>query len=274
MKRNLTKLTTFAILLSLFAGFSSCSEDEEPTTGDNTPTTIQADNEWVEGVIAVNQELWYKVSGVDASFTTLFVEWAELENQGENHNFTADIKVSAYMLDGETPYFEGKNNGYKDNKKSIALTEERDVLLKVELNDATKPGTFALRSTGEAVADTEIEYIKVTVGDVWYQTDIAEGKVVGFNVDCLDVAKVNIIWLESETDETYTADVKGSVYHKDAVTPYKILGKTDDFLDKDNSKEGNPKGVEVDQTEKKVKVHFKVGTKAGTFAFKAVEIVE
>jgi hypothetical protein len=140
--------------------------------------------------------LWYKVTA-EETFTTLYVEWAELDNHGEDRNYTADIKVSAYKLDGETPYFEQKDNGYKASKKTLELSTEKQILVKVELNDVTKPGTFALRSTGIGAVD--VEYIQINVGDDWYEASITEGEIVGFNVDCTGASNVQVIWVEADS---------------------------------------------------------------------------
>lgn len=270
------KKSILYLMAVLFAAvlFTACDNDND-NNGDLTdevPTVFQADNNWFEDSIQVGDELWYKVVG-EETFTTLYVEWSEAEFHGDSRNYTADIKVSAYQLDGETPYFEDKNNGYKDSKKSIALSGEKEVLLKVELNDETKPGTFALRCTGTGA--TEIEYIDLPIQDEWTDATIEDGEVIGYRVDCGDIEKVNIIWAEVDSpEEGYTAEIMGSVFHKDGETPYKQIDKDDDFLNKNNSHSDKPKGVLVDQDEKKIKIHISVNTTPGKFAIKVVERVE
>lgn len=95
-------------------------------------------------------------------------------------------------MDGKKAFFEEKVNGYKDSKKSLSLSVEKQVLIKVELNDLSIQETFALRSTGKGAVD--IEYIKLNVGDNWHEASITEGDIIGFNVDCSGLSKVNVIW--------------------------------------------------------------------------------
>jgi hypothetical protein len=112
------------------------------------------------------------------------------------------------------------------------------------------------------------------MGDVWTPGTIEAGQTIGYSVDCGDIPIVNIIWAENGSPESgYTSDIVGSVFHKDAQTIYKQYGKTDDFLNKDKSHSDNPKAVEVDITEKKIKIHIN-GTVAGTFAIKVVEVTQ
>lgn len=260
------KMKAFFILGLLIVGLTACDSDndDEKTV---EPTVFQADNNWFEREIVANQELWFKVIG-EETFTTLYAEWAEFENHGESKSYTADIKVSAYMLDGTTAYFEDKDNGYKDSKKSIELSLEKEVLLKVVLNDPTKPGTFALRSSGSGVVD--VEYTSIELGADWVDVTIDEGETQGFEVKCDAGSVVEVIWAEFDSPEDgYTANVMGTVLQKDGETIYKQYGKDDDFLNKNNSHSDNPKAVEVVADENKIKVHITEGGIAGTYAIKA-----
>ncbi len=270
---NLMKFRNYAIMLTILSLlFVSCDDENNDIPEDKTPTVFQADNNWYEDSLIPGQELWYKVVAGE-TFTTLFVEWAELDNHGQDRNYDADIKVSAYQLDGVTPYFEDEDNGYKDQNEELTLSVEKEVLLKVVLNDESKPGTFALRSTGTGAVN--IEYIKLNVGDEWYEATITDGEIVGFNVDCTGATKVQVVWAEDGSPEVgYTAEIMGSVLYKDGETPYITIDKGDDFLNKNKSETGNPKSVVVDAEEQNIKVHFSVNSNPGTFAFKVVSIIE
>ncbi len=263
------KNTAIKILSALFLAVmltTACNKDDNNDTPEVVPTAVQADNNWHENEIAAGKVKWYNVIG-DETFTTLYIEWAELDNHGESKSYTADIKVSAYKLDGVTPYFENKNNGYKDSKKTIELGIEKQVLVKVELNDETKPGTFALRSTGTGAVD--LEYTELILGADWTEATIEEGKTLGFFVGYSAESIIEVIWTEVDSPEDgYTANIMGSVFKKDGETPYKQFGKDDDFLNKDKSHSDNPKAVDVDPDENKIKIHITENGSAGTFAIK------
>ncbi|MFC2098779.1 hypothetical protein ACFLSP_03430 [Bacteroidota bacterium] len=259
-------LYAICIFFFLLIIFSCTRDDPEP---DYLPVEFEADNSWVEAEIEMDEVIWYKVTA-DETFSTLYIEWAEADNHGENKSYTGDIKVSAYMLDGSTPYFENKNNGYGGDVRSFPLEGEFEVLLKVELNDESKPGTFAIRSTGTSGAG-DIVYQNLDMGDSWTDASIKEGETIGYKVDCGDNARVKIIWAESDSPETgYTAEIKGSVFHLDGETPYKDLGNDKDILNKNKSHSDDPKNFDVDPSEKKIRIHIMVNTLPGTYAIKVV----
>ena len=267
MKLNYNLLLKF--LVPGLVLLSACSEDDplpEPL-----PVDIQADNKWNEGEISTDQVKWFKVHG-EESFATMFIEWAEEGFHGESRSYNADIKVSAYKLDGSTPYFENKNNGYGSSARSIEVQDEFQVLLKVELNDPSKPGTFALRSTGISSAG-DIKYEELAVTDVWTDASIADGETKGYIVDCKDHSKVVILWAESDSPESgYTAEIKGSVFKLDGETPYADLTNGKDILNKNKSHTNDPKSVEVDPAEKKIKIHIMVNSAPGTYAIKVIPV--
>ncbi len=270
-----TRITFHHSVLFLFLlVLASCSTDD-PIEPEQRPINLPADDSWVDTTIEVNQTLWFKVTDAE-TFTTLYIEWAEADFHGTTKSYPGDVKVSAYAMDGITPYFQDVNNGFKDDKQKIALNTEKEILIKVELADLTRPGTFAIRVTGTATLD--LVYKKLTLGDTWDVDTIAEGETIGYSVDCGDTPLVQIIWAEVDSPEGptegYTAEIIGSVFYKDGITPYKQYGKTDDFLNKNNSHSDNPKAVEVDQTEKKIKIHIAVGTQQGTYAIKVIPLVQ
>jgi len=259
-----------ALVLTLL--IASCEKDDNDLFQDKQPIELIADNNWLEDEISEVETRWYKVSG-EAIFNTLFVEWAELENHGESRSYSADIKVSAYMLDGETPYFEEKNNGYGGSIKTVSLENEIDILLKVELNDPTKPGTFAIRATGTGTV--EVDYIDLSLGDNWTQSSIESDEIIGYKVDCGQAKKIAIVWAEADSPENgYTAEIKGSVFHKDGETIYKDLEGGKDILNKNKSHSDDPKIIEVNQDDKAIKIRIEVNSFPGTFAIKVIEITE
>ncbi|MGD9993499.1 MAG: hypothetical protein AB7S69_09390 [Salinivirgaceae bacterium] len=267
-------LLRLSVLFALLIVMASCSKDD-PIEPEQLPINLPADNNWIDTSLTVNQTLWFKVTDAE-TFTTLYVEWAEADFHGSTKSYSGDAKVSAYAMDGITPYFQEVSNGYKDDKQEIALSSEKEILIKVELADVTRPGTFAIRVTGTATLD--LVYKKLTLDDTWDVDTIAAGETIGYSVDCGDTPLVQIIWAEVDSPEGptegYTAEIIGSVFYKDGITPYKQYGKADDFLNKNNSHSDNPKAVEVDQTEKKIKIHIAVGTKHGTYAIKVIPLVE
>lgn len=252
-----------ALILALF----SCSkEDSDPM---DQPIVMAADNSWTDGSISAGVVQWYRVMA-DPTFTTLYVEWAEADFHGSSKSYMADIKVSAYMLDGETPYFEEKNNGYGEQARRFDLENEHEVLLKVELNDESRPGTFALRSTGTSSAG-EIDYVSLTLGADWKKDTLMAGELLGYIVDCGSAERVSIIWAEAGSPEDgYTAEVMGSVFHLDGETPYEDLDKGKDFLNKNNSHSDDFKSIQVDPAEKSIKIHMAVNSAPGSFAIKVL----
>lgn len=257
-----------AVAALVFAGQSCTQEDPDPF---DSPVAFPADNNWVEGALSAGEIVWYKVTG-DESFTKLYIEWAEVDHHGESRNYTGDIKVSAYMLDGETPYFEEKDNGYADKSKSFQLEGEHEVLLKVELNDDSRPGTFAIRAQGTSAAG-DVTYTTLSVEYNWTDSTIADGEVIGYLVDCGCYEWVSIIWAEAGSpEEGYTADIKGSVLFLDGETPYADLGNGKDILNKNKSQSDDPKSIHVDITENAFKIHIQVNTAPGSFAIKVIPL--
>ncbi len=266
MKKN-TRINIGFLLGMLVLVIASCTKDDQDPQ--ETPVAMAADNTWTDGSIAAGEVQWYKVMA-DASFTTLYVEWAEADYHGSSKSYTGDIKVSAYMLDGETPYFEEKNNGYGDQTRKFDLESEHEILLKVELNDESRPGSYAIRSTGTSNPG-EVSYITLDMGDNWKKDTIMDGELIGYLVDCGEAEKVSIIWAEVDSpEEGYTAEVMGSVFHLDGLTPYKDLDKGKDMLNKNKSHSDDAKSIQVDSGEKSIKIHMAVNTGAGTFAIKVV----
>jgi len=257
------------ITIILIGVFGSCTTENEPEADPTeTAVTIQADNQWVEDSLLTSQVKWYHITGTE-TFTTLYIEWAEADFHGTSKSYSSDIQVSAYHLDGERAYFENQNTGYGTEALSISLDSEKEVLLKVELNDAARPGTYAIRSTG--TGPVNLEYTDLPVQDIWFTDSIETGQVKGYLVDCGEVSEVEIIWAEVDSPESgYTAEIMGSVFHLDGETPYQILDNGKDFLVKNNSHSDNPKAVEVNATEKKIKIHIEVNSLQGTYAIKVI----
>jgi len=273
-------LQILAIILGCTVVFSSCTKDDDNDDDSNLPTTVQADNNWLSDTggdqeIKTGEEHWYKVVG-ESNFTTMYIEWAEADAHGESRTYTADIQVSAYQLDGVTPYFEDKDNGFGESIKSITLAgTEKDALIKVTLTDANKAGTFDLRATGTAFI--ELEYEDLEIGDTWTGGVLNADEIIGYKVKCEAGTKLYIIWAEADSpegaDAGYTADIYGSVFHKDAITPYIDLDKGKEFLNKNKSHIDEPKSIEVAADENNIRIHIG-NTTPGTFAIKVVERID
>lgn len=263
-----TKFTIYAILLIFTVAFISCSDDEDMT--DPIPTEINADNKWVEDEIKLNGEMWFKIT-CDAGSTTAYIEWAENGAHGEDRNYTGDVMLSAFQLDGVTAYLENKDNGYGEKAKSFALANnESEFLVKVVVGATETPGTFALRANATSVVT--VEYADLEMKDEWTEGNIADGEILGFKVKYTGQKKIAVVWAETETPESgYTADVIVSVMHADGTTPYKDVDKNKDFLDKNKSHSNDPKFIMTDPDEKNIKIHVK-NTTPGSFAIKVYEV--
>ena len=261
------KLFLSGITITTAFFLNSCSEGNSPEN--ELPQIISNDAEWFEDEISAGEIKWFRVEG-DESLNRMIIEWAEAGASGETRTYTADVKLSCYKLDGQTAYFEDKNQGYGENARTIELDSEFKVLLKVELNDAEMPGTFALRYTGIS-SSGEIKYNELSVADSWTEASITEDETIGYMVDCSDHPKVKIVWAESGSPEPgYTAEIKGSVFQLDGETVYSDLGNGKAFLNKNKSHSNDPKAVEVNVEEKKIKIHIMVNTAPGTYAIKVI----
>ncbi|MBI9068523.1 MAG: hypothetical protein JEZ09_14605 [Salinivirgaceae bacterium] len=280
------KTNSFRFLALIFSAsllFASCSSDDDKTEDEkieNTPSVVQADGQWkVDSILNTSNVKWYKVTGSD-EFNSMKIEWSELGYHGNNKDYSADIQVSAYKLDGITPYkvgesnFEDMNVGYEAEAKDIILNEENDILLKVALTSENIFGTYALKVSGSAEADTIIKNINIK--DEWKEFSINEKEVFAFEIDATNYDTLQIIWAEVGSPEntgdiSYTADIQGSVYMSDGLTAYEQLdnpGKL--FEDKDKSWSDNPKGIVVDESDKIVKIFLRKNAAVGTFALKVV----
>ena len=168
----------FAVLLCFSMAFLSCSEEDEIT--EVLPTEVPADNKWVEGELEAKGELWYKVT-CDAGSTTAYLEWAEKGAHGEDRNYTGDVMISAYMLDGLTPYLEDKDNGYGEKARSLALqNNETAFLVRVVVGGTGRPGTFAMRARATAVI--AVEYIDLEISETWTESSIKKDEIIGYKV--------------------------------------------------------------------------------------------
>lgn len=265
---NTTKFFLFAILLCFTLAFVACDDDGELT--DPVPTDMLADNSWLEDEIKDNGELWFKVT-CDVGSTTAYIEWAENGAHGEDRNYTGDVMISVYQLDGITPYIEDKDNGYGDKAKSFALTNnELEFLVKVVPGETGTAGTFALRAKATAVIT--VEYTDLEISETWTDGTIAEDEILGFKVKYSGEKKLAVIWAEIDTPESgYDADVMVSVLKSDGITPYKDVDKNKDMLDKNKSHSDDPKYILTDADEKNFKIHVK-NTTPGKFALKVYEV--
>lgn len=267
------KFKFIALLLGLTLVFTSCSEEDEDN-GDNEiiPTAVSADGEWFEDEITEGDELWYKITCA-ANATSVLLEWSEVDAHGEDRDYTADIVVSAYLLDGTTPYIEDKDNGYKDSGKSFDLANsEVEFLVKVVINsDNNTEGTFALRA--KASSDITVEYTDLSIGAEWTDSTIAVGEVIGYKVKYSGEKKLQVFWAEDGTPEDgYTADVNGSVLNKDADAYYSVFENGSGFFqDKKKSHSDDAKIIMTNAEEGNFKIHI-TGVTAGTFAIKVVEV--
>lgn len=267
---NNQKFRILSLFLLVAIAFTACNEDD-PFNNIDQPEEIQADNSWIDGEIESNDEIWYRIK-CDAGATNVFVEWAEKDNHGESRTYNGDIMVSAFQLDGITPYFEDKDNGFGDKSKSLALANnETDVLVKVVLGETLTAGTYAIRAT--FTSDIAVEYIDLEIGNTWTEGTIVADQTIGYKVKYSGSKKLMVVWAEVESpEEGYTADVMVSVFDSEAITPYKDVEKGKDMLNKNNSHTDDPKYIQTLEEEKNFKIHVAVNNATpGTYAIKVVE---
>ncbi|MGQ1784763.1 hypothetical protein [Saccharicrinis sp. GN24d3] len=268
---KLNNLIIRLFFLTIVLTFASCSDDDK-VTPEVLPTDMVSDNKWVEDEIAEGEELWFKVT-CDAGSTTAYLEWAEASGQGEDRNYSGDIMVSAYQLDGITAYILDKDNGYGEKAKSFGLeNNEISFLVKVTVGETNTPGTFAIRANAASVIT--VDYADFSIADTWLDFTIKQDELLGFKVKYTGAKNIAIVWKEVDSPETgYTADITGSVMHTDGATPYKDVVKGKDYLDKNKSHTDDIKYILTDDSENNFKIHIK-NTIPGTFALKVYEIAE
>jgi len=143
---KLTDFSTFGINLKI-EDLVQLSELENTTTilpdTGNVPTTI-----WTKEGNITSDAKNYTVDCGNASKVAIVYE------QSTNSNYTADIQVSVFKLDGTTPYiiygkdqeFIDKENSDFGNEKEILLDQgESSIIIEVELSEANPiSGSFKL----------------------------------------------------------------------------------------------------------------------------------
>jgi hypothetical protein len=256
-------LVASTVLLSL----GSCTK-EKLNFGFENPIDIELSSQWIDGEVTdVQNEIWYRVE-IGTEVSQIMIEWTEKDYHGPSRDYTADILVDAYWLDGETDYFLGSDIGYGSDAKLISLSQSSGLLIKVRLNNNTQ-GTFGLKVYEKENSDN-LELIPLTVGNDWYQTEIGEGENLGFLVSGgVAGQEVIIQWAEFDSPESgYTADIKGSVFMLDMETAYLIVDNGKSFLGKDASHSDNPKSIKLDsgETDFVIIVSLNNLTKPGSFA--------
>ena len=234
-KMSLT-LTGIMLVSTLFI---ACTEDDDPEVpaGNSEIPFLQMGN-----FAAAGDSIIYNidVTGED----TLSVYWVE-----DGTKAVADIECSVYKKDGITPYTQidnGKDFLNIDNSsptfaKRIAVLED-EVIVKVK---AVTAGDFTLLSTSEKPYFFVKEDILADTTSVFdYTVAVGEAK------------NVIIYWEEMDDNTGETADIQGSVYKVDGITPYIQLDNNKPFVNKDNSSLDNPKEIAVDSLETQIKIHI------------------
>ncbi len=262
------------LMMAIIIIFTSCDENNpnpEPTPVQPILMTLGAD--WqIDTITSASQEKWYRVNAPTSQ--KLYVEWAESQHQGSGYNHTADIKVTAYKLNGEDIYFEDVDNGYGAEAQEINLTDESSILIKVTAN--TTIGTYGIKVYESGTAN--ITYTEINAAHLWItDLSIEVGETKGFLVNATGAEALQIVWAEYNSPESgYTADIKGSVYKMDGETPYTQRDNGKIFVAKDKSHSDNPKSIVVDQTEGRVKVHIQLNDdqNPGTFALNIAPVTK
>lgn len=249
---------------------SSCSKEEIIDPIDN-PVDIELSSEWEEGILdSENSEIWYRVQ-IGEDVNQVYIEWSEKDFHGPSRDYSADIIVDAYWLDGETEYFVDKNNGYASSVKLISVSSGSGLLIRVKGHE-NEIGSFALKVYEKDEAG-EIELIELNIGDDWHVTNIAVGEILGFLIKGGSIDQnVKIQWAELYSPGSeYTAEIKGSVYMLDLETPYLQSDNGKNFIGKDKSHYTNPKSIILDQgeTEFVILINLNDPSKPGSFAIQA-----
>lgn len=272
------KLTSAVAMLMMATVilFSSCdnnNDDPDPDPVQVQPVEMTLGADWeIDTLTSASEEKWYRVNAPTSQ--KLYVEWSESEHQGTGYNHTADIKVSAYKLNGTDLYFEDIDNGYGADAQEINLSDESSILLKVTANTAI--GTYGIKVFESGIAN--LTYTEIDAADLWVtDLSIEVGETKGFLVDAQGAEALQIIWAEYNSPESgYTADIKGSVYKMDGETPYTQRSNGKIFVAKDKSHSDNPKSIEVDQAEGKVKIHIQLNDdeKPGTYSLNIAPVTK
>ena len=260
------KKILLGILLAVLI-ISSCTR-ENLDFGIENPIDIELSSNWVEGALDdVQSEFWYRVA-IGSEVNQVYIEWSELDYHGNSRDYTADVMIDAFWLDGETEYFIDKNNGYGEDARLISTSSSAGLLIRVRMNNDI-PGTFALK-VYEKETGGELELININVGTEWSDYSIADGETIGFLVSGgMTDQEIKIQWSEFDSPETgFTADIKGSVFMLDQTTEYKIVDNGKSFIGKDSSHSDNPKAIRLDkeETEFIVIITLNDPTKPGNFS--------
>jgi len=245
----------------------SCTK-EELNHGIEHPKDMVLSTDWEEDSLnEIQNEVWYRYS-IGPEVGHVYVEWSEMDHHGSSRDYSADIIVDAYWLDGETGYFTEEDNGYGADAKLISVSSGSGLLIRVRLKDNYE-GTFGLK-VYEKSGPAEIELIELHVGDEWHDYTIAEGETLGFLIKGSSADQEVIInWAELDSpEEGYTADIKGSVYQLDQETAYLIADNAKNFIAKDKSHSDDPKSIVLDQGEAEfiVLISLNDPSKPGSFA--------
>lgn len=250
----------------LLITFSCTKEDLDH--GFEDPKDVELSTDWLEDSLSITQnEIWYRYSiGPDVS--AVFVEWSEKDYHGSSRDYTADILVDAFCLDGETGYFTDEDNGYGADAQQINVSSGSGLLIRVKLHE-DMTGAYGLK-VYEKSGSGDIELIELYVGGEWHDSTIAEGETLGFLIKGSSAnQELSINWAEfNSPEEGYSADIKGSVYKLDQETAYLIADNAKNFVGKDKSHSDNPKSIVLDQgeTEFIVLISLNDPSKPGNFA--------
>ncbi len=258
-------------MIPIAAGFflmiSSCTKEELNQSFEN-PIDLELSVEWLEDSVSQEQtEIWYRCA-IGSDVSQVIVEWSELDFHGSSRNYTGDVLVSAFHLDGETSYFLDEDNGYGIDSHLINLSAETGLLIRVKKKEEFS-GTFALKAF-EKINSEEIVLTEVEVGDSWLEGTIGSGEILGYRIKGgLEGQELIVQWSEFDSPEQgFTADIKGSVYRLDQETPYVQAENGKNFEGKDSSHSDNPKSIVLDagETEFIVIISLNDPSKPGSFA--------
>jgi len=210
-------IKVLAVVIITLLALNSC--EKEPKL-EQKYLDLEMLDDWQDFEIDENQEIIFKVTITNE--TRLDLSWKDEPAMKTGDPYTGDITVSVYHPDGATPYFEEKDNGYKDDSEMIQIQDGDTQVIIIVNPKAGKAGTFTIRARG-LNDDLEVTNPKTIDFGAWVDKNCNVGDTKWLKVDCGSETDIELEWKEfdrQEAGETYTADVQVSVFSEELDLTY------------------------------------------------------